>query len=296
MWKSLIFLILFATVLGRRQRSSRNWRRKNTKKKPSLGFGASSYQMMTSGDFGGTEFVKVAGRNQECAWSGEDISGRSTPKGKGHSVSECLQACKALADCKYSAISESGYCHNFETCEGKGRLTIWTVYERVTATRQDTQVDEEDSLEEEKLLAEIEGYLNGRGRLWSKNDALRLDEEDSMEDEDSVAEEEGYLKRRKLFLHKLFKKRNTRRRGCYDRHNCVCPTLEMEVADGTYGMEREMEVADGTYSMEPKEQDLSWPDRRVLFFRRSKRRSSKKIYRPKQCVKTRRTRDEPRIS
>ena len=68
----------------------------------------------------------------ECAEC-DDSNGRSGLGGDGHDVKDCTQTCLEKASCQYAALSSSGYCHTFTTCDGTGGGSGWTLFRKPAA-------------------------------------------------------------------------------------------------------------------------------------------------------------------
>merc|ERR1712176_593201 len=71
-------------------------------------------------------YIKLS-MTTECDWNGVDSDGRTHLGGGGHSVEACQKQCTDNTNCKFSALSSDGYCHNFATCKRAGGGT-WSVY------------------------------------------------------------------------------------------------------------------------------------------------------------------------
>jgi len=79
---------------------------------------------------GGVYDMKLTGRTNECDWGGADSLKEFSLGGKEHTPSKCVEACRTRGEsCRYAALSSSGFCHLFYTCDGNGG-TGWKVYEK----------------------------------------------------------------------------------------------------------------------------------------------------------------------
>lgn len=55
-------------------------------------------------------------RKTGCDWDGVDSEGRLSLGGGDHKEAECKKFCMDKADCIVAALSSSGYCHAYKTC------------------------------------------------------------------------------------------------------------------------------------------------------------------------------------
>jgi len=69
-------------------------------------------------------------RTTECAWNDVDSVHQESLGGGGHTTEACLARCLELGTaCNYAAVSGSGYCHMFQTCDGSAGGS-WVMYEK----------------------------------------------------------------------------------------------------------------------------------------------------------------------
>lgn len=73
-------------------------------------------------------------RDNECDWKNVDKTNRKSLGGGGHTVEECTEKCKESYACKFAALSRTGYCHFFETCNGNGGKGF-SLYEKKCGNR-----------------------------------------------------------------------------------------------------------------------------------------------------------------
>jgi len=77
------------------------------------------------------EMQTLIGRRMECGFNNKDRAGRSSLGGNRHSMEACMNSCLNELNCMFASLSSTGYCHKFQTCNGKPGGSGWTTGQKI---------------------------------------------------------------------------------------------------------------------------------------------------------------------
>jgi len=108
-------------------------------------------------------YRQLVGRGNECDWNGVDSEDRWTLGGGSHTKQDCIDECNSRQDCSFAALSDTGYCHGFKTCNNEPiGGAKWQVYQKCSTGTLLFQAD---------LAAASEARLFNTGRRFLQPDS-----------------------------------------------------------------------------------------------------------------------------